>query len=282
MPNSERAPKGHPRVVWGEILRHIREAAGLSREDLAGRANLSASTIRSYESGWRAPVRDTVEFQIEPALGPHSNGTLLKLWDEFEDAMNYGSFPAFVADMADKQAAATAIRWYAPLMVPGLLQTADYARAILAATFGITQDEVEQQVTERLQQQEILIRDRPPDLRVILDELVLDRLIGTREIMADQVRHLLDASEAPSTSILVIPAGTGAHDGLSGEFEIVDTDGKPGFGFLETAIGGTPVPEADKVAILDRKWATLNGEATSWRASKALLEEACKRWTRPT
>jgi hypothetical protein len=227
-------------------------------------------------------VRDTVEFQLEPAPRLISNGVLLKLWDDFADAMNYGSFPFFVADLADKEATATAIRWYAPLMMPGLVQTADYARAILASTFGITPDEVERQVAERLQRQEILARDKPPELRVILDASVLDRLIGGRHVMAEQLRRLIEAAEQPSTTILVIPAGSGAHEGLSGEFQVLDSDGQPDFAFLETAIGGQPIPEADGVAMLNRRWVTLSGEATSWRASKALLEESYKRWTRPT
>ena len=282
MSNSDRAPKGHPRIVWGQMLQHIREISGLSREELAIRANLSPSTIKSYENGWRAPVRDTVEKQIEPALGPHSNGVLLKLWDEFEEAMNYGSFPVFVADLSDKERAATSIRWYAPLIVPGLLQIEDYARAILAATFGITAEEVERQVVERLQKQEISARDKPPELRVILDELVLHRLIGGRHVMTEQIRRLIEAADEPSTTVLVIPANTGAHEGLSGEFEIMESESQHGFGFVETAIGGQAIPEADNVTMLNRKWATLNSEATSWRTSKALLEEAYKRWTRAT
>jgi hypothetical protein len=227
-------------------------------------------------------VRVTVEKQIEPAPGLHSHGVLLKLWDQFAEAMNYGSFPVFIADLADKEAAATAIRWYGPMVIPGLLQTAEYARAILAATFGITAEEVEQQVAERLQRQEILTRDKPPELRVILDEPVLHKLIGSREVMAEQVRRLIEEADRPSTTILVIPSGSGAHEGLSGEFGVVDDDGQPGFGFVDTAIGGQPLPEADNVALLNRKWATLSGEATSWRASRALLEEAYKRWTRAT
>jgi transcriptional regulator with XRE-family HTH domain len=264
------------------MLVHIREVvSGLSKEDLAADANLSVSTISAYENGWRAPVRDTVEFQLEPVPRLLSNGVLLKLWDDFADAMNYGSFPFFVADLAEKERAATAIRWYAPLIVPGLLQTADYARAILSATFGITPEEVDRQVAERLQQQEILAREKPPALRVIIDELVLHRLIGGHQVMAEQVRHLMEAADQPSTTILVIPAGTGAHEGLSGEFEIMGTEDQPDFGFVETAIGGQSLSAGDNVAVLNRRWATLSGEATSWRASKALLEEAYKRWTRP-
>src|SRR6202042_3290299 len=96
MGSSEKAPKGHPRTVWGEMLTHVRGISGMSREELAARASLSPSTIRAYENGWRSPVRQTVAEQIEPALGSASNGVLLKLWDEFEEAMNYSVFPGWV------------------------------------------------------------------------------------------------------------------------------------------------------------------------------------------
>jgi hypothetical protein len=76
------------------MLKHIREASGLSREELAARANLSPSTIRAYEDGWRVPVRETVERQIEPVPGLRSHGVLLKLWDEFEEATTARSPPS--------------------------------------------------------------------------------------------------------------------------------------------------------------------------------------------
>jgi hypothetical protein len=103
MANTEQAPDGHPRRVWGEMLTFIREASGLSREELAARANLSVATIMAYEKGWRSPVRDTVANQIEPVPGFRSNGVLLKLWDQFADAMNYSVFPAWVAELADEE-----------------------------------------------------------------------------------------------------------------------------------------------------------------------------------
>lgn len=273
---------GHPRKVWGEMLKHVREASGLSREELAARANLSPSTIKAYEDAQRSPVRRTVEEQIEPAPGLHSNGVLLKLWEEFEEAMNYTVFPMWVADLIDKEREADAIRWFSLALVPGLLQTEDYARALMATRLRTTADEIEQRIAERMKRQEILDRENPPLVLAVIDEAALHRPVGGRHVMAEQVRRLIDVADGPNVKIKVIPASTGAHEGLSGSFGILDFKDKAGFGFAETALDGQALTEPDDVEGLRIKWDSLNGEGASWSASKALMEEAYKRWTRVT
>jgi hypothetical protein len=164
-------------------------------------------------------------------------------------------------------------------LVPGLLQTEEYARALMSTRLRIMTEEIEQRVAERMKRQEILVREQPPLVLSIIDEAALHRPVGGRHVMAEQVRRLMEAGDGSNIRIKVIPAGTGAHEGLSGEFIILDFKGKPDFGFLETALDGQPVTEPDDVDLLRIKWDTLNGEAASWSASKALMEEAYKRWT---
>jgi transcriptional regulator with XRE-family HTH domain len=282
MASSEKAPKGHPRMVWGEMLKHIREASGLTREELAARASLSPSAIRSYESGWRSPVRQTVEEQIEPVPGLLSNGVLLKLWDEFEEAMNYSVFPVWVAELADKEREADAIRWFSLDLVPGLMQTEDYARALMAARLRITPEEIEQRVAERMKRQEILTTEPPPLLLLIIDEAALHRPVGGKHVMAEQVRRLMEAGGEPNIKIKILPLATGAHEGLSGEFGLLDFKDKPGFGYQVGAVRGMSLPDVGDVEALRITWDSLNGEAASWSASKALMEEAYKRWTSVT
>jgi Domain of unknown function (DUF5753) len=89
-------------------------------------------------------------------------------------------------------------------------------------------------------------------------------------------------ADGPNVKIKVIPADTGAHEGLSGEFEILDFKGKPGFGYLENALDGQALTEPEDLDVLRITWDSLNGEAASWSASKALMEEAYKRWTSVT
>jgi transcriptional regulator with XRE-family HTH domain len=112
MTSGERAPKGTPRAVFGEMLRFYRERAGLSREALADKAHISASTIGAYETGWRVPTRATVR-DIDAVTEMHTGGALTVLWDHFQDGMNYQegySKPHVIAKKKSPRAASYASR----------------------------------------------------------------------------------------------------------------------------------------------------------------------------
>jgi transcriptional regulator with XRE-family HTH domain len=136
--------------VFGEMLRFYREQAGLSREDLADLAHVSPSTITAYETAWRVPTRPTV-VDIDAVLELHTGGALTELWDRFEDGMKYQVFPAEVQDWAETvEPLASTVRWFESLIVPGLLQTEDYMRAIFSTRFGITPEGIEEANASRL------------------------------------------------------------------------------------------------------------------------------------
>jgi transcriptional regulator with XRE-family HTH domain len=273
------APKGSPRQVFGAALRFYRERAELTRDDLAAMAHISASTIRAYEDGWRVPTRGTVA-DVEAVSDMGTGGALLMLWDEFQDAMNYQAVPAWVQDWAETaEPSAATLRWYETVLVPGLLQTEDYMRAVFASRFGITEDEVELAVAARLKRQEILVRPNPPALWVLLDEAVIRRPVGGRHVMAEQLGRLVEAADQPNVRIGLIELATGAHEGLSGGFIIADFDDAPSVGSQDAAAYGHVVTDRESVATLDLTWSTLRCEALPRGASVALLEEAKKQWT---
>jgi transcriptional regulator with XRE-family HTH domain len=276
------APKGSPRQVFGETLKFYRERAGLSQTDLGTKIRLSESTVRAYEDGRRVPPRPVIE-QIENVPAVNTGGALLHLWDQFEEGMNYSVYPGWVADLAEKERAASMIRLFGLAVVPGLLQTEHYMRALMSTRFRITEDEIEERIAERLKRQEILSRDDPPSLLVILDQWAIRRPVGGRDTMVEQVRHLLAAADKLSIRIRLIPESVGAHEGLSGDFGILDFDGgKPGFGFQEGAARGLLLPSREDVDGLNLAWTTLDGEAATWRDSRTTLEESAKLWTSAT
>jgi transcriptional regulator with XRE-family HTH domain len=283
MTSGERAPKGSPRAVFGEMLRFYRERAGLSREALGEKAHISASTIGAYETGWRVPTRATVR-DIDAVPEMHTGGALTVLWDQFQDGMNYQVFPAELQDWAETvEPVAPTFRWFESLIVPGLLQTTDYMRAIFSTRFGLTRDGLEERVAARLRRQEVLLREEPPALWVIIDEGVIRRPVGGRGVMLEQVNRLVEAAEQPSIRIEVIPASVGAHEGLAGgTFIVADFATSPSVGYVETSAGGRVLREHVDVAALDLTWATLRGEALPRSASTALLEEAAKAWSSAT
>jgi transcriptional regulator with XRE-family HTH domain len=274
-----RDPGRKPRQVFGAMARFYREKAGLSRAELARQICKSESLVQAIELGQRAATVD-VTGDLEAAL--RAGGALARLREEIGEGLGYQAFPSWFQEWAQKEALAASLRWFEPLVVPGLLQTEDYARAIFRTRFGITSEEIEEQVAARLTRQQILSRDKPVALRVVLDEWVLRRPVGGRHVMAEQAARLAEAGRQPHIAIEVIPASTGAHDGTTGAFTIADFEADASVGYQEGAGGGQLVEEPDDVALLDRIWDTLRGDALPRAASLALLEEAAKSWTSAT
>jgi hypothetical protein len=138
-------------------------------------------------------------------------------------------------------------------------------------------------VAARLKRQELLARDEPPALLVLLDEAVLRRPVGGRHVMQEQVDRLVDAARQPKIRIEVIPASLGAHEGLyGGPFIFADFEDALSVGYVETAVGGRPLKDRKDLAALELTWTTLRGEALPRAASVALLEEAAKTWSSAT
>jgi len=264
------------------MLRHYRARAGLTQDQLGALAHVSGKLISAYENGWRVPTRPTtMDIDAVPAM--NTSGALAELWDQFEYGMNYQAYPDWFQHWPEKETAATTLRWFESLLVPGLLQTDMYARALFSTRIGATEDEIEERVAARLKRQQVLARDRPPTLWVILDEWVLRRPVGGRHVMLEQLSRLVEAAKRPGVVFGIIPANGGAHEGLyGGGFAIADFDNAPSIAYQETAVHGQIVQEAEHVGSLMAKWTTLGTEALPRKASMALLEEAAKTWTSHT
>jgi transcriptional regulator with XRE-family HTH domain len=267
-----------PRQVFGAMLRYYRDRAGLTRAELARQICKSESLVHAIELGHRAATPDVTE-DLERVLG--TDGPLRLLRNEIGDGLGYQAYPAWFQDWTHKEAEATTLRFFEPLVVPGLLQTEDYARAIFRTRFRMTGDEIEQRVAARLKRQEMLARNNPPAMWVLLDEWVLRRPVGGRHVMSEQVNRLIEAAGLPHIVVEIIPASTGAHEGLTGAFAIADFQDAPSVGYQEGNLRGQPVEERKDVVALDLTWATLRGDALPRAASLALLEEAAKSWTSP-
>ena len=164
-----REPSRTPRQVFGAMLRYYRERAGLSRNELARHVSKSASLIQAIELGQRVATAEVTE-DLERAL--NAGGALSRLRDEIGDGLGYQPYPSWFQDWLISEREAKKLRWFGSLLVPGLLQTADYAKAVFRTRFGVTDEEVDEQAAARLKRREILERDEPPALWVIVDESV--------------------------------------------------------------------------------------------------------------
>ncbi len=165
-------------------------------------------------------------------------------------------------------------------MMAGLLQTESYARALLTDRIGFRGDR-DEAVAARMERAAILDQDDSPELWAVIDEAVLHRPVGGADVMAGQIKHLLDMATRPTIVVRVIPATVGVHDGLPGTgFVIADfDDGTPTTAYQDTAIRGQVTDDAADIVSLTTTWDRLTAEALPRSASLALIEETGRTWT---
>jgi len=215
----------------GAELRRLREEAGLTIERVAKSMECSDSKISRIENGQvgASPrdVRDMLELYEVPA---QQRDALIEIARE---ARQKGWWHAYrdlsvVPASIGLEDTATAMRMYAALVVPGLLQTRDYASAVLRALQpGLDAEELERWVDLRIRRQSLLDRADAPALWAILDEAALRRPVGGARVMAEQLRRLAAAAKRPNVTLQVLPFGAGEHAGMDGGFTV--------FGFSRSA-----------------------------------------------
>jgi transcriptional regulator with XRE-family HTH domain len=271
---------GSPLRVFGAMLRHYRTQAGMTQDQLGGAAYCSGDLVGKVENGERTPTREfTTACDAVPEL--RTGGALSVLREQLRDNLRERAYPAWFDRWPEAEEQALALRSYEPLLIPGLLQTEDYARAVLrGAQADASDDQIEQQVAARLQRQDILARDKPPHLWVVIDEGVLHRTIGDAKTMHDQLGHLARTSGRPKVSVQVIPFEAGERAGLLGAFMIADHDGAGSIVYLETATTGQVVEAPSVVSDAALTFDTLRSEALPRGASQDLIMKVAEeKWT---
>jgi len=270
---------GTPQGVFGAELRYHRERAELSQTELAALVTVSHDVISKIETGERPPAKDFPE-RLDAVPELDTRGGLARLWGNLRKGLKNRAIPGWFRPWAEVEAEATALRWYEPLLIPGLLQTEDYARAILAAGPGINGDDLEDRVAGRMARQSVLERRDPPHLWCVLDEAVLRRPVGGAKVMRTQLEHLAGLAGRPRTTVQVIPASAGAHAGLLGAFIIADVDGSPSMVYLETSAEGQDTDSPTVLAHVTLRFDTLRAEALPRAASRDLIMKVAEdRWT---
>ncbi|KUO20593.1 helix-turn-helix domain-containing protein [Streptomyces dysideae] len=197
------------RVALGRTLRFLREKAGKSLAQLADETSYDKSYLYRLETGERLSKRAVME-DLDRYHG--SGDLLVRLWRDARKEVIKDKYKAFM-----ELEATARVMWMFQLRVPGLLQTEDYARAVLSGLSGAQTtagngEEVEEQVALRMGRQELLYRDPAPSVRVILDEGALRRPVPDAKVWADQLSHLVDAAELPNVALQVLPFTAGVHD----------------------------------------------------------------------
>jgi hypothetical protein len=208
---------------------------------------------------------------------PGRRGWFTRFWLDYHEWDH--SYKPWFHDWVEKfERHAVILREWEPALIPGPLQTRDYMRAVLGSWRRDNGDTVEGNVIARLDRQRIMDRPDPPDLRVLLDESVLSREVGSPLVMHDELRHVLDMASRPNVSVQVVPASAQAYLGLAGAFAVATlADGSQG-AYLETGIQGITVADSELISQAAQMFDDLRDEALSRSRSFAVIGEAADRW----
>jgi DNA-binding XRE family transcriptional regulator len=266
----------------GTELRRARLAHGISnQEELAARLGFDRTVIAKAESGYRPPSPDVAEAYARefPELNALVQDGLIERWAAHVRKNGGGVFPKFLHSWVDSERTATGLFYWEPMVVPGILQIEEYARAILAADPN-SDETVDARVAGRLERQQMLSRPRPPMVSVVLAEDVLNRCVGSAEVMHDQLTYLAEVSQQPKVTIQVIPANIGVHAGLAGAAAIADTEDGGTLVHEDGFTAGRTSADPEIVVKVRERVAVLRADALPREASLELISKVAKeRWS---
>jgi transcriptional regulator with XRE-family HTH domain len=258
---------------FGSEVRRAREAAGMTQSDLGDLVPCDKATVSRTEAGLVQP--DIAFARACDAAFPHLDSWFTRF---FASSPTWGeAFPPAFRPFAVCEGEAVALRWFEHSLIPGLLQTEDYARAVLEKHPNSTKEQIDERVAARLARQTVLNREDPPVFWVLLDETVLHREIGGAKTMHEQLLHVVDVAQRPNVTIQVI-SRIGAHPGLSGAFGIAEMIDRHRVVYLETAADGQTAEDLPTVADIELRWDTLRTEAFKGTESLNLIESAAEQW----
>jgi transcriptional regulator with XRE-family HTH domain len=273
---ARRDPETNPAAFLGGELRRARVAAGFSSQDaLAAKLGFDRTVIAKAETGERPPTDDVLAGWCHAC---HLDDDLFRRMVVLARRAD-GPVPTWFEDWLRAEGEAQSLRIWSPMLIPGLLQTAEYARALfLAEQTDTSDDAIDALVAARLERQAILDRTEPPDVVVVLDEAVLHRLICSSQVMHDALVQVAELSRRPYVVVQVVPASNGANAGLGGAFYIAAADGMP-----ETLqVEGVEEQTTEKRSVVRKAAVTFDrvrADALPREASRDLiLKVADERW----
>ncbi|MEV6983129.1 helix-turn-helix transcriptional regulator [Sphaerisporangium sp. NPDC051017] len=265
----------------GAQLRRLREAQGLTLEEAGERMERSLSSLSKIETGRVAVrVRDlrvildfyqvSDEKQYEWLIGLARDARKRGWWQQYDDVLS-----AAYQDFISLESDAAAVRTFETILIPGLLQTVDYARAVIEAVPAPrSRQDIGQLAKVRVERQEVLAREVPLQLWAIVDEAALHRHIGGRDTMRGQLHRLVEAARMEHVTLQVLPYTAGAHAGINGPFTILEFAEKsePDVVLVENLTSGLYLEQEVDTRRFDQAFDHLRASALPIADSISLIE----------
>jgi transcriptional regulator with XRE-family HTH domain len=260
------------------LLRKLRIVAGLSNAEVAKAIGVSSSTLSRVETAEVGIYPDKLEKLLD--LYKVSGSRRVRLLDIARDAekrvwLQMHSDTALPEDWqawTELEAGATEVFNYETLLIPGLLQIPEYARAIIRSTTSdLSDDEVDKLTTSRMARQALLSRTQPLRLHAMIEEGVLRRPFGSADAWWRQLQHLISCAAHPNILIQVVPTDSGPHSGLNGPFVILDYGDDTRLVHLENKTVNLFIDEEDQIKEYARTWAEMQELAYNAEKSVKLI-----------
>ncbi|MFB6982215.1 Scr1 family TA system antitoxin-like transcriptional regulator [Streptomyces scopuliridis] len=253
-------------VGYGKLVKLHRDRVGLSQQELAEAVGYSCDQVASIEQG-RRPAKSAFTDAAEVVLS--AGGTLAVLQDDVDLA----KLPAFFQDFALIETEAVSRFSSDPLLIPGLLQTEEYARALFSEHCPPLSDEmIEQHVEARLSRQKLLTRTPMVETCFIIGEQALTSMAGNADVVRAQLEHLLKQGAMRNVEIQIMPSDGGFHLGLNGPVVIMETLEHRQVGYIESQGVGLVVTDAAKVSGFALRHGRLRSQALNVEESACLIK----------
>ncbi|MFD0684741.1 helix-turn-helix domain-containing protein [Actinomadura fibrosa] len=268
MPRRPRDPgvPTSPTEYFGTELRAYREAAGMSRPQLADKLGYTPQWIGQLEAGKSSPSE---EFAKDCDTFFTTNGTFHRIWEWIRDVDRLQVLPPGFPDFIAREAEATVMHVFETMVITGLFQTRQYAYEVLKT--GRAPEEVDKLVATRMERQGIMAREVPPHVVAIFDEGAVRRPIGAPEVMREQVRHLIELAALPNVTMQIVPFETGSYAGLPGAFTVMGFERDPDVVHVGGYLGTQLFEHPDVVRTYALQFDLIRGAAMSVDHSLALL-----------
>ncbi|MFF0015911.1 Scr1 family TA system antitoxin-like transcriptional regulator [Streptomyces sp. NPDC005374] len=271
MSNRSRGARGRKNAsavkLVGSLVGTFRRAAGLTQTALADAATVDEETIASIEQG-RRNLKPDLAALLDELLD--TKGTLSVAVANMPEV---DLFPRWAEDYIDLEREALALSWYDNQVLPGLLQTPAYARAVfLNDVPALSEEEIEQRVTARMERQEILQRREPPTISFVISEVTLMDRLGGEQVHGEQLGRLREWADLPGVTLQIMPVGRAFHAGLVGPFTVIETADHQRVAYVEAPRRGWLIADPDDVSYLERRYAMLRSQALNPQESKSLLD----------
>ncbi|MBN6057303.1 helix-turn-helix transcriptional regulator, partial [Nonomuraea sp. RK-328] len=259
-----------PRARFASDLTEHRKAARMTQAALATRMRCHESLVSHIETGRRSP---TLDFAQEADNAFNLDRHFVALFQRISQSPALGWFARWVEEIEPR---AVILHSWDPLLVPGILQTADYARAIFAAT--ASPDRVEERVQARTRRIAIFDAPEPPAFLALVDEGVLHRPIGGPDILAAQLRYLLELAQHPRITVQLVPIAAGSAAGMMSAFALARLHDGSEVVSADSVLSGHVTGDHEAVARLKQRYDTIRADAQPKNVTQQAIEDAIRKW----